>query len=73
MEKFYIVRKFENDDLIIYKRLFNLSNCCGDNRYFVSYKDNRPDNIQFRSITQVKRFVKSLPPKEVTDVHKTDG
>ena len=61
--EFEISRIFENDDLIIYKRLFDLTNCCGDKRYFVSYKDSRPLNIQFRSISQVKKFIKTL--KEV--------
>jgi len=57
---FKIKRIFENNELLIYKRLFNLTNCCGDKRYFVSYKDSRPANIQFRSISQVKKFIKSL-------------
>lgn len=54
--KYNITRVFEDDNIIIYKRMFNLANCCGDKRYFeFDKKKDSATGKQFRSITQVKK------------------
>jgi len=59
--QFIIQRIFENDKIIIYKRMFSLQNCCGSQRYYEYFK--RPFDKygrQFRSITQVNKYIKEL-------------
>jgi len=56
--EFRITRTFENDNIIIYKRMFKLDNCCGDKRYFeYDKKKDSATGKQFRSITQVKKYL----------------
>jgi len=57
-EKLFIITKqFEKGDIIIYKRTFDLRNCCGSKRYFEVSKTNGATGKEFRSITQVKKYI----------------
>ena len=59
MKDFIITRVFEDDKAIIYKRLYDLRNCCGDKRYFEHSKlSDTATGRQFRSITQVKKYIR---------------
>lgn len=56
--EYRIQRIKENDKIIIYRRLFNLDNCCGDLRYFEFNKQqNEATGKQFKSITQVNKYL----------------
>ena len=57
--EFIIHRVFEDDKIIIYKRMFNLRNCSGDKRYYESSKiSNVATNREFRSIAQVRAYLR---------------
>lgn len=58
--EYQVIRVFENKNIIIYKRLFDLKNSCGDQRYFEVAKGKDYTGKQFKSITQVKKYIKSL-------------
>jgi len=59
MNENVVIRVFENDDIIIYKRLFDLKNCGGDKRYFeVNKHTEQTTGKQFKSITQVRKHIK---------------
>ena len=61
-EQFRIMRMYEDDKRIIYKRLFGLINCGGDLRYFEALKQNIPMNgeKQFRSWPSVKKYLREV-------------
>ena len=61
---FEIHRFYEDDQIIIYKRLFDLTNCCGDKRYFEFDKKTQQATMkQFVNKTQVKSYLKKLKVK----------
>ena len=58
--EYRIIRVFEDNKIIIYKRLFDLKNCCGEKRYFEHDKiKEQATGRQFASITQVKAYTKN--------------
>ncbi len=55
--KYPIIRVFENNRIIIYKRLFDLKHSPGSERYFETDILGKSTGKQFRSITQVNKHV----------------
>ena len=59
--EYFVSRKYEDENRIIYKREYNLQNCGGDLRYFdFDKKTDKATGKQFKSITQVNKYLKSL-------------
>jgi hypothetical protein len=60
LKNYEVIRFFENDNIIIYKRLFKLSST-DEQRYFeVNKKDNMTTGKGFKTIAQAKRYIKNL-------------